>query len=372
MAVRLLVVTSGAENGAGRLVIAVTMGDPGGIGPEVIVKGLADRGVRRLARWRVLGVGSALHRAAQGAGIEPFWWRVSRGSALETTAYAHDVLLLDAEGAESPEPAAAQPTRRGGELSFQFVEDAIASARLSPGDPRRVDAIVTGPISKEAWSLAGRGRYPGHTELLGTRFGVRRQAMMFVGEHLRVVLATTHIPLMEIRNALTIGRVFDAIDLGHDACRRLGLSRPRIAVCGLNPHAGEGGLMGDEEPRIIAPAIKVAREHGMDVSGPFPGDTIFSSAVDRPGRPARFDLVVAMYHDQGLIPVKLLFRDESVNVTLGLPTVRTSPDHGTAFDIAGQNRADAGSMIAAMRLGARLASAPEPPPLESGGAFEPG
>jgi len=330
------------------------MGDPGGIGPEVIVKALADRGVRSLARFAVHGAADAMHDAAQAAGIQPFWWEARRGSALIETARSHDAVLIDDRDDERTGYAHA-PNRLGGELSFRWVEDAIASARLPDADPMRADAIVTGPISKEAWSLAGRGKYPGHTELLATRFGAKRHAMMFVGPSLRVVLVTAHLPLMDLRNTLTIGRIYDAIDLGHEACTRLGIARPRIAVCGLNPHAGEHGLLGDEEQRLITPAIRIAAEQGLDVQGPFPADTIFNAAVGAPGRPARFDLVVAMYHDQGLIPVKLLFRDESVNVTLGLPTVRTSPDHGTAFDIAGKNRADAGSIKAAIRLAVRMA-----------------
>jgi 4-hydroxythreonine-4-phosphate dehydrogenase len=338
--------------------LAVSVGDPGGIGPEVVVRALADRSVRDSARWRVLGVGSAMHEAAQEAGVEPFWWRVGADSDLVETTLAHDVTLVDYESPDSPVRWPKSPSRQGGELSFRFVEDAIAAARRSAGDPLRVDGIVTGPISKEAWALAGRGKYPGHTELLATRFGAKRHAMMFVSDQLRVILATAHVPLMDIRNALTIGRVFDAIDLGHEACQRLGISKPRIAVCGLNPHAGEGGLLGDEEERIISPAIRIAQQHGVDARGPFPGDTIFRDAIPRPGstgRAAKYDLVVAMYHDQGLIPIKLLFRDEAVNVTVGLPTVRTSPDHGTAFDIAGRGLADAGSTRAAMLLAARMA-----------------
>ncbi len=336
----------------------MTLGDPGGIGPEVVVKALSDRALRSAARWRVLGVGSAMHDAAQRAGIDPFWWRVSADSALVDTTLAHDVTLVDYEPADAPNRCPHAPSRLGGELSFRFVEDAIAAARRAPSDPLRVDGIVTGPISKEAWSLAGRGKYPGHTELLAARFGVKRHAMMFVCDQLRVVLATTHLPLMEIRNVLTIGRVFDAIDLGHEACLGLGLAKPRIAVCGLNPHAGEGGLLGDEEERIIDPAIRIAQQHGIDARGPFPADTVFRDAIPRPGstaRSAKYDLVVAMYHDQGLIPVKLLFRDEAVNVTIGLPTVRTSPDHGTAFDIAGRGAADPGSARAALLLAARMA-----------------
>jgi 4-phospho-D-threonate 3-dehydrogenase / 4-phospho-D-erythronate 3-dehydrogenase len=243
-----------------------------------------------------------------------------------------------------------QHSRTQGELSYRLVEDAVAAAKRPVGDPLRVDAIVTGPISKQAWKLAGHGQFPGHTELLAARFGGKRHGMMFVSPVLRVILATAHIPLMDIRNALTIGKVFDAIDLGHQACLRLGIPRPRIAVCGLNPHAGEGGMLGDEDQRLIEPAIRAAVEGGMDARGPFPADTIFNAAVK-----GEFDLVVAMYHDQGLIPLKLLARDSAVNVTVGLPVIRTSPDHGTAFDIAGRNKADPGSMRAAIELAISMA-----------------
>jgi 4-hydroxythreonine-4-phosphate dehydrogenase len=174
--------------------------------------------------------------------------------------------------------------------------------------------------------------------------------MMFVSPRLRVTLATTHIPLNDIRNALTIGRVFDPIDLGNQACRELGIERPRIAVTGLNPHAGEQGQFGDEEARLIEPAIRVARDAGIDAHGPFAADTVFIRAAA-----GDYDLVVAMYHDQGLIPVKLLGWDKAVNWTLGLPIIRTSPDHGTAFDIAGKNVASEGSMKAATELSTTLA-----------------
>lgn len=174
--------------------------------------------------------------------------------------------------------------------------------------------------------------------------------MMFEAPRLKVVLATVHLPLMDIRNVLTIGRVFDPIDLGHQACLTLGIEDPRIAVCGLNPHAGEGGLLGDEEERIIRPAVDMARRAGINASGPWPADTIFADALH-----GRFDLVVAMYHDQGLIPLKLLERGSAANWTIGPPVVRTSPDHGTAFDIAGTNQADPGSMHAAIDLAIRLA-----------------
>ncbi|MDX9910688.1 MAG: 4-hydroxythreonine-4-phosphate dehydrogenase PdxA [Phycisphaerales bacterium] len=339
------------SGGAARPVLAVSMGDPGGIGPEVLVKALADPALRRSAKFRVLGCASVMHAAAERAGIEPFWWTIRASAGLDEAALVHDVVLVDYEPLLNLRDPIypAEASKLGGSLSFQFVEDAIALAKRPAHDPLHAHGIVTGPISKAAWALAGRGKYPGHTELLAVRFGVERVGMMFVGPKLRVILVTAHVPLMDIRNALTIGQVYDAIDLGHDACRHLGLARPRIAVCGLNPHAGEGGLLGDEEERLIAPAIELAQRHGIEVSGPHPGDTVFGAALA-----GKYDLVVAMYHDQGLIPVKLLFRDESVNVTVGLPSVRTSPDHGTAFDIAGKNIASEQSTASAIRLAVRM------------------
>lgn len=354
---------SAASSGRVKPVVAISMGDPMGIGPEVIVKALADAEVRRWARFHVYGFAGALHAAAERAGIEPFWWRVRHDSPVAETGALQDVLLLDYDheagwnaGVEARRNERG-PTAAGGAASFQFVDDAIAAA-LSPVHPAlKPDAIVTAPISKEAWALAGR-KEPGHTELFAARFHARRVRMMFVSPRLRVILATAHVPLMEVRAVLSIGRVFDTIELGHETCRRLGVARPRIAVCGLNPHAGENGILGDDEGRVIVPAIEAAREAGMEVEGPLPGDTVFRAALGPlPPAPDRrkFDLVVAMYHDQGLIAVKTIDFERAVNVTAGLPIVRTSPDHGTAFDIAGKNSADPGSMRSAIELAVRVA-----------------
>ncbi|MBL0926599.1 MAG: 4-hydroxythreonine-4-phosphate dehydrogenase PdxA [Phycisphaerales bacterium] len=332
------------------------MGDPLGIGAEVIVKSLADRPRRGRARWVVLGYASCLDAAARAAGIEPFWWIVPSGSpVLLEASGAHDVVVVDYARDASltavgpPDPSArgggARATREGGEASFRFVEDAILAAKGRLPGLGPADAIVTGPINKEAWALAGRAEFPGHTELLAARFRGKRQRMMFVAPQLRTMLVTTHVPLSHVAGLLSLGRVLETIELAHEACVRLGVERPRVAVAGLNPHASEHGLFGDEEARVIEPAIALARQQGIDASGPHPGDTVFNAAVR-----GRFDIVVAMYHDQGLIPVKLLAFDRAVNYTAGLPAVRTSPDHGTAYDIAGRNAADPGSMAAAMDL----------------------
>jgi 4-hydroxythreonine-4-phosphate dehydrogenase len=228
---------------------------------------------------------------------------------------------------------------------MRFCLDAIDAA-----NKKLVDAVVTAPIAKESWKLAGF-HFPGHTELFAQRTGARRYAMMFAGGPLKVALATVHVPLNSLWGRLNIGAVFQPIELLHQAMVEwFDIPKPRIAVAGVNPHASENGQFGDEEERIISPAIMMAREQGIDVSGPYPPDTIFLKARD-----GLYDAVVAMYHDQGLIPVKLLAFDQAVNITLGLPIIRTSPDHGTAFDIVGRNRANPGSMRAAIEMAIDLA-----------------
>ena len=331
-------------------VIAITMGDPMGIGPEVVAKALCDPAIMRLGKFVVYGQNQPLVDAAECAGMRPFWFRIAKENMPTTRGVAAEPVVLD-YGHEDSLSNTRAPSRAGGLLSKAFVEDAIADALRPVGDPRRVDAVVTAPIAKESWSMAGF-KWPGHTELFAARCKATRHTMLFESPRLRVALATAHVPLMDIRNMLTIGRVFDPIDLGYNYCRQLGIEKPKIAVCGLNPHAGEHGLFGDEEERVIAPAIEIARRNGIDVRGPFPGDTIFIDAAA-----GKWDLVVAMYHDQGLIPVKLLGFDRAVNVTIGLSMVRTSPDHGTAFDIASKNTASPNSMKAAIELAVKLAHA---------------
>ncbi|UCE49457.1 MAG: 4-hydroxythreonine-4-phosphate dehydrogenase PdxA, partial [Phycisphaerales bacterium] len=209
---------------------------------------------------------------------------------------------------------------------------------------------VTGPISKRSWNLAG-AEWPGHTEMFADRCKSKRKVMMFVAEPLRLALATIHEPLFEVRNKFTIGCVFEPIDLLNDALKEyFDIDKPKIGVAALNPHAGEGGQFGDEEQRIIKPAISLAREQGIRCFGPFSADTLFLRAVR-----GEFDGVVAMYHDQGMIPVKLVGFERATNVTIGIPIIRTSPAHGTAFDIAGQNAADPTSMKAAIATAIRMA-----------------
>jgi 4-hydroxythreonine-4-phosphate dehydrogenase len=321
-----------------RPTIAITLGEPAGIGAEVIVKALADPILRHKARYIIYGMNELLHYAADLAEFDVFWWRDQYNGRLRS--YPHDVVVVDYDQYSMLGSAVRSPSKMGGEASMRFCLDAIEAANR-----KLVDAVVTAPIAKESWKLAGY-HYPGHTELFAEKTNCRRYAMMFTGGPLKVALATLHIPLMGLWGRLNIGAVFQPIELLHQVMVEwFGVPKPRIAVAGVNPHASENGQFGDEEERIIAPAILMARDQGIDVTGPYPPDTIFMRARD-----GHFDAVVAMYHDQGLIPVKLLAFDQAVNVTIGLPIIRTSPDHGTAFDIVGRNRANPGSMRAAIEL----------------------
>ena len=326
-------------------VIGITMGDPLGIGAEVVIKALADHSLRSRARFVIYGLTEQIDNAADFAELTPYWFVAPRGEDFVKS--KQRVLLLDFDEHALRRRGSACATAEGGRASMAFLEDAMRDAWLG-----RIDALVTGPINKTSWKLAGHTRFPGHTELLAERFRARRVTMMFVGGPFRVALVSAHEALFDLRHGFTIGRVFQPIDLLHQALRDwFGLVRPRISVAGLNPHAGEGGRFGDEESRIIEPAIEMARQHGIEATGPYPADTIFMRAAR-----GEFDGVVAMYHDQGLIPVKLLAFEEAVNVTLGLPIIRTSVDHGTAFDIVDRNRADPGSMKSAISLAITLAA----------------
>lgn len=331
-------------------IIAVTLGDPGGIGPEVIAKSLADVARRARARWKIYGTYEPILDACRVAGVDSSWL----GEIECITAGFDDQEFVRA------------PDARNGDASFVWVNRAIDGALAPQDDPSHVDAIVTGPISKSAWALAGHTRYPGHTELLAARCNTSRFAMMFRAPAsesaltprpgLHVILTTVHIPLRTVASSISVERILQTIELGDHTMRRFGYSSPRIAVCGLNPHAGEHGLLGTEDDSIVLPAIRAAQSKGIDAHGPLPADTVFSRALEYPRRRAEFDLVVAMYHDQGLIALKAIAWDRAVNMTVGLPIIRTSPDHGTAFDIAGSNIANPGSMAAAMDAAIDLAS----------------
>jgi len=324
------------------LAVGITMGDPGGIGSEIIVKALADPMIRRQAKFIIFGMNEHLTYAADMAEVEPFWMRHQHEKISRD--YPRNVVVADYDDYSIP-AWIHTPGKTAGEASIRFCLDAIAAAREGI-----IDAIVTAPISKVSWENAG-SPWPGHTEMLADQCKSPRKAMMFVAGPLKMALATIHEALFDVMNMFTIGRVFEPIDLLDAALKEyFGIPRPRIGVAGLNPHAGENGQFGDEEKRIIEPAIMLAQENGVDCRGPFPADTLFLRAVE-----GEFDGVVAMYHDQGLIPVKLLSFNEAVNVTIGIPIIRTSPSHGTAFDIAGKGIADPSSIKAAIRLAIHMA-----------------
>jgi 4-hydroxythreonine-4-phosphate dehydrogenase len=324
------------------IVIGITMGDPGGIGPEIVVKALSDPMIRRLAKFIIFGLDEQLEYASDLVEVEPFWMRHPHEKLSRN--YPRQVVVADYD--EYSVPAwIHSPTRISGEASMRFCRDAIEAAKDG-----LIDAVVTAPICKTSWKQA-ESPWTGHTEMLADCCKAPRKVMMFVAGPLKLALATIHDALFEIRHKFTIGCVFEPIDLLNTALQEyFGIAKPHIAVAGLNPHAGEDSQFGDEERRIISPAILLAQEAGINCEGPFPADTLFYHAVQ-----GRYDGVVAMYHDQGLIPVKMVAFDKAVNVTIGLPIIRTSPGHGTAFDIAGKGIANANAMKEAIRVAVHMA-----------------
>lgn len=331
---------AGADLPAPALPMAITLGDPAGIGPEIVARTLLLPGYAE----RCVAVGDP---AVMARALAP----LGAAERLRVVADVADAELRPDRVCLVPSSALPLPPPFGrvdaacGRAAYQAICLAIDLARQG-----RVAGMVTAPIHKEALAAAGVP-YPGHTEILAERGGARRVAMMLANDAIATVLVTIHCSLRQAIERADFEAQLSAIRLAHQGGRALGAPAPRVAVAGLNPHAGEGGLFGDEEQRIIRPAIEAARREGIDASGPWPGDTVFMQA-----RQGRFDVVVAQYHDQGLIPVKYLGLEQGVNITLGLPFVRTSPDHGTAFDIAGQGIADPSSLRAAIDHAFRLAA----------------
>ncbi len=322
--------------------IAITMGDAAGVGPEVIMKALAHPGVNALCRPLVVGDARRLARAGAIVGST---LAISPIQVADDARYVPGMVdCLDL--AVVPEDAPfGRLSAACGEAAYRFIERAVALALA--GD---VDALCTAPINKEALNAAGH-RFPGHTELLAQLTGAAEVSLMLMAPGLRVIHVTAHIGLLDAIELIDAGLVERTIGRGRHLLQRAGTTEPRIAVCGINPHAGEGGLFGrGEEQTKIVPAIRACRERGWRVEGPLPADTLFHRA-----RKGDFDLIVAMYHDQGHAPVKAVAFDAGVNITAGLPVLRTSVDHGTAFDIAGTGRADERSMLEALRLAAELA-----------------
>ncbi len=317
-----------------RPLVFLTPGDPNGIGPEVLVRAWG-----RIAEGRpvVVGAPTPILAAARLCGLDLEIVPVRSPEEAEPT--PNRIPLIEVPGTDF-EPQWGGVSAEAGRASFAWVERAVD---LCLADPTR--ALVTGPISKQAWNLAGI-KYPGHTGYLAERCGVAgKEAMAFVSPKINVVLATTHIPLAEVSTRLTAGKIVHAARLFRDFLeKRLG-REPRLALCGLNPHAGDSGVIGDEEGQIVLPAAEELRADGMDLTGPLAADTLFTGK-----NLSRFDGFVALYHDQGLIPMKLLAFNTAVNVTLGLPFLRTSPSHGTAFDIAGRGEAETESFAEAVGI----------------------
>lgn len=309
------------------------MGDPAGVGPEIILKALGDPAVRRLCAPVVVGDRGLLDMLAERLGLKPL-----------PVGVVKDASALDLERLK-PGVAAVGC----GRAMIGYIEEAVRMARSG-----EADAVVTAPITKEAARLAGF-KYPGHTEFIAHLTGAKDFLMMLGGagrRDLKVVLVTIHVPLSAVPSLVTKAAVLRALRIANAAfIRDLSIKRPRFAVAGLNPHAGEAGMFGTEDARVIAPAVKKARSEGIDATGPLPPDTVFYRAV----RKNEFDCVVCMYHDQGLGPLKLLHFEDGVNATLGLPIVRTSPDHGTAYDIAWKGVASPASLVAAMRMATQMA-----------------
>ena len=323
--------------------VAVTMGDPAGIGPEIIARTFAEPDFTGRNRALVIGDVPMLERAVKMLDLP---LRVNPVAAPEDGRYEPGVMdVIPASDLPDGLPFGKLDARAGA-AAFEYVRRAIELALDGS-----VAAVATAPLNKEAMHLGGH-RYPGHTEILAELTGTEDYAMMLVAEDLRVIHVSTHVALREAIERATPERELAVIHLAHDALKKLGVEEPRIAVAGLNPHAGENGLFGTEDAERIRPAVEKAIEEGLDVSGPHPPDTVFSQA-----KQGRFDIVVVQYHDQGHIPIKLLGFETGVNVTVGLPFFRTSVDHGTAFDIAGTGRADHSSMKAALDLARELSQA---------------
>lgn len=306
-------------------VIGITLGDPAGIGPEVTAKALA--GLRSKAfSVRIVGDAAALRPFGHNAGV-----------------YTE---LLDLNVLKPSHLKAGRPNRHTAQASLQYLEAAVELLRSG-----EIDTLVTAPVCKESISELGVP-FHGHTEFLAAHFKIRDYEMMFVAPEIKTIIATRHIPVAAIPRAISKKNIFWTISMADRSLRELfGIQRPHLAICGLNPHAGEGGTIGKEEIQTIIPAIRQAQKAGIRITGPLAADTLFV-----PGHAKPYDLIIAIYHDQGLAPVKALYFDRLVNLTVGLPFIRTSPAHGTAFDIAGKNEANPSSMREAICLAAKLST----------------
>ena len=323
-----------------KAVIGITMGDPAGIGPEVALKALRRARIHSACRPIVFGT----TRFLKGLGPELNSGLVFRKISGPADA-SFDKKTINV--VECPAPSKitiGKKSARAGKASLDYLDKAIEFALRG-----EIDAIVTAPVSKAAVRLSGAADFIGHTEYLAEKTSVREYAMMFHSERLKVALVTTHLPLKDVAAAITTRKIVSVTSLANEVLKKLGVSRPRIGIAALNPHSGEDDAFGGEDSGIIAPAVRQLRKKLVNVDGPFPADTLFHAAYD-----GVYDLVVAMYHDQGLAPFKMIAFDTGVNVTLGLPFARASVDHGTAFDIAGKGIASEKSLVEAIKLAGRL------------------
>jgi 4-hydroxythreonine-4-phosphate dehydrogenase len=316
------------------------MGDPAGIGPEVVYNALRNRRIQAMCSPLVFGTTRFLTdlslRAAIGKQFEPV------RSPIEASFKFGMMDVIEVE--TSPQIRVGEKSAASGKAALAYLERAVRAALRG-----EVDALVTAPVSKAAIRMTGLRDFVGHTEYLAEMTSARSFAMMFWSKRLKVVLVTTHLPLKEVASAISSKQILSVIALANESLKKFGFSKPRIGVSALNPHAGEDGAFGDEDARIVAPAVREAQKRGIDANGPLPADSLFHAAYNR-----AYDLVVAMYHDQALAPFKMIAFDEGVNVTLGLPFVRTSVDHGTAYDIAGKGIASEKSLVQAIKLAVRL------------------
>lgn len=308
--------------------IAITTGDPAGIGPEIALKAILSKEILDVCKPVIIGDKAVIEDAIEG---------------LNMPVNVRDLEIVNINEIKNRNFEKCRPTAAGGKACVAYIKRATELALT-----KEVDAVVTAPISKESLKMAGF-KWPGHTEMLAELTGTKDYAMMFYSDKLKLILVTIHTALRNVSALITKEKVLKKIMLAKKACAMLGINNPKIAVAGLNPHAGETGVFGDEEIEEIIPAVNQAQVSGISASGPYPADTLFHKAYN-----GEFDIIVCMYHDQGLIPLKMIAFDRAVNVTIGLPIIRTSPDHGTAYDIAWKGIANPSSMIEAVKLAVRL------------------
>ena len=334
-------------------VIGITMGDPAGIGPEIIVKALANPALYESCKPLVFADAQVMQNAVAIAGID---LQINSVSGIKDANFGYGIIdVVDLKNVDIKSLEYGKVSANAGNAAFESIRKVIDSAMKG-----EIDATVTAPINKESINLAGH-HFSGHTEIYAHFTDTRKYAMLLADDSLRVIHATTHVPLREACNLITKERIIDVVSLLNDACIRFGIENPKIGIAGLNPHAGDGGLFGNEEIDIITPAVQQSKSLGYCVEGPVPPDTLFSKAIQ-----GKYDGCVAMYHDQGHIPFKLLgFKwnnktqtmdsVKGVNITLGLPIIRTSVDHGTAFEIAGKGIASADAMAIAIEYAVKMA-----------------